>query len=242
VRKISSFYADLRRIAIMQQTIIFNDGRKLKGAGPTFDLPAGAKGGNEIGFAGKEKPRLSSIVKAKCDLDDNGDGRPMQAFVNGGARIYHNFSFLQQFAGQGSISRQRRSIKQKILLPLPLLMLLLLRPQQQNILVVLIAETILNNILLLQYVKYRSRMDIAASMLETADGGALKTRIMYNAFVSFPQLEEYLELLTDAGLIEYVKEEKVYHTTDKGRRFLKMYREVDAMVPRENMLTKITHR
>ena len=87
--------------------------------------------------------------------------------------------------------------------------------------------------------KYRSRMDIAADILEIAQGGAIKTRIMYRAFLSFPQLKEYLELLTDQGLLEHVKEEKVYSTTEKGKRFLKMYAEVDKMVPKENMLTKI---
>ena len=86
-------------------------------------------------------------------------------------------------------------------------------------------------------------MDIAAAMLETALEGANKTNIMYRSFLSFPQLKEYLELLTDAGLLEYEEEERgTYHTTEKGKRFLKMYREVDAMVPKENMLTKVTTR
>jgi predicted transcriptional regulator len=30
--------------------------------------------------------------------------------------------------------------------------------------------------------KYRSRMDIAAAILDVAQGGALKTKIMYTAF------------------------------------------------------------
>jgi predicted transcriptional regulator len=82
-------------------------------------------------------------------------------------------------------------------------------------------------------------MDIAAAILKIAQGGSLKTRIMYSAFLSFPQLKEYLELLTDQGLLEHVKEEKIYSTTEKGRRFLKMYGEVDKLVPKANMLTKI---
>ena len=85
-------------------------------------------------------------------------------------------------------------------------------------------------------------MDIAAAILDTANGGAIKTKIMYSAFLSFPQLKEYLGLLTDGGLLDYEDEERVYKTTDKGRRFLKMYREVDSMIPKENMLTKVTHR
>lgn len=85
-------------------------------------------------------------------------------------------------------------------------------------------------------------MDIAAAILDIAQGGSIKTRIMYKAFLSFPQLNEYLDVLSDGGLLEFSKEERLYNTTEKGRRFLKMYREVDAMVPKENMLTKVTTR
>lgn len=74
--------------------------------------------------------------------------------------------------------------------------------------------------------KYRSRMDIVADMLQVAQDGAIKTRIMYNGFLSFPQLKEYLELLTDSGLLDYSEEKKKYHTTEKGRHFLKIYDEV----------------
>ena len=85
-------------------------------------------------------------------------------------------------------------------------------------------------------------MDIAAAILDISQDGAIKTKIMYSAFLSFPQLKEYLGLLTDGGLLKYEAEERIYKTTDKGRRFLKMYKEVDAMVPKENMLTKATYR
>lgn len=78
--------------------------------------------------------------------------------------------------------------------------------------------------------KYRSRMDIAAAILEIAQGGAIKTRIMYKAFLSFPQLKEYLELLLDGGLLEYSEEEKEYYTTEKGKQFLKMYKDVGQMI------------
>ena len=83
-------------------------------------------------------------------------------------------------------------------------------------------------------------MDIAAAILEIAQDGAIKTRIMYNAFLSFPQLKEYLDLLLKGGLLEHDESDRTYHTTDKGRRFLKMYREVDRMIPPNNMLTKST--
>ena len=78
-------------------------------------------------------------------------------------------------------------------------------------------------------------MDIVADMLEIAQGGAIKTRIMYRGFLSFPQLKEYLVLLTDSALLEYSEEDKQYRTTEKGRQFLKIYEEVGhAIAPKEN--------
>lgn len=87
--------------------------------------------------------------------------------------------------------------------------------------------------------KYRSRTDIAADILGIAQGGAKKTRIMYSAFVSFPRLKIYLKALIDGGLLEYVDLDNVYVTTEKGKHFLKMYREVDSMVPKESIVIKV---
>lgn len=85
--------------------------------------------------------------------------------------------------------------------------------------------------------KYRSRTDIVADILHITQDGAIKTRIMYRAFLSFPQLKEYLELLTDSGLLEYSEEDRQYRTTEKGRHFLKMYDEVgQAITPKARQL------
>ena len=54
--------------------------------------------------------------------------------------------------------------------------------------------------------KYRSRSDIIGLILEAANGGATKTKIMYKAFLSFAQLRDYLALLTDQGLIQYERD------------------------------------
>lgn len=86
--------------------------------------------------------------------------------------------------------------------------------------------------------KYRSMMDIAAAILDIAHNRTMKMQVMYRSFISYPQLVEYLKLLTYAGLLVYDKQVRAYHSTDKGKRFLQIYREVDAMVPKENMLTK----
>jgi predicted transcriptional regulator len=52
--------------------------------------------------------------------------------------------------------------------------------------------------------KYRSRSEITALLLEAANGGgATKTKMMYKAFLSFNQLKEYLAMLVENGLIDY---------------------------------------
>ncbi|TLY01198.1 MAG: hypothetical protein E6K92_08895 [Thaumarchaeota archaeon] len=78
--------------------------------------------------------------------------------------------------------------------------------------------------------KYRSRTDIAAAMLEIALDGAIKTKIMYKAFLSFPQLKEYLTVLEEKGLLDFISTDHEYRTTDKGRNFLKMYKDVGQMI------------
>ena len=88
--------------------------------------------------------------------------------------------------------------------------------------------------------KYRSRTDIAAAILLITKEGALKSKIMYGCYLSFQQLREYLDILTDLGLLRYAGEEKkTYHTTELGLKFLNMYNEIDAMIPKANALTTV---
>ena len=80
----------------------------------------------------------------------------------------------------------------------------------------------------------RSRTDIIEDMLQVAEPGVIKTRMMHRAFLSFSQLKTYLELLIDSGLLEYSEEEKLYRTTEKGRYFLKTYKEMKQTIsPKE---------
>lgn len=73
----------------------------------------------------------------------------------------------------------------------------------------------------------RDRLFIMAEMLEVAREGALKTRIMYGANLSFAQLNEYLSLLLNLNLLVAVKTEKtIYKTTEKGLRYLQRYKEI----------------
>jgi predicted transcriptional regulator len=75
--------------------------------------------------------------------------------------------------------------------------------------------------------KYRSRSDIIGLILEAANGGATKTKIMYRAFLSFEQLKQYLSHLLENRLIEYEEISHKYRTTEKGLRVLKMQNQIN---------------
>jgi predicted transcriptional regulator len=100
--------------------------------------------------------------------------------------------------------------------------------------------------------KYRSKTDIIGNILEAlvnsrgCDTGLTKSKIMYSVFLLYAQLQGYLSDLVEKGLIEqYQKElqgEKkykgkqqpsnnyYYRITDKGRRFLQIYRDLSDMM------------
>jgi predicted transcriptional regulator len=78
--------------------------------------------------------------------------------------------------------------------------------------------------------KYRSRTEIVAMILEATNGGATRTKIMYNAFLSYNQLKEYLTVLIENDLIEYIDGTKTFKTTEKGLYFLKMHNEIGELL------------
>jgi predicted transcriptional regulator len=52
----------------------------------------------------------------------------------------------------------------------------------------------------------RSRTEIVAMILDAANkGGETKTKIMYFAFLSYNQLKEYLSILIENNIIEYLE-------------------------------------
>ena len=78
--------------------------------------------------------------------------------------------------------------------------------------------------------KYRSRTEIVATMLEAANGGVTKTKIMYKAFLSYSQLREYLSVLVGNNLLEYVEGPEIYRTTEKRLNFLKMHNKIGELL------------
>jgi len=80
-----------------------------------------------------------------------------------------------------------------------------------------------------QDMKYRSRTNIVSEILEAANGGASKSKIMYNAYLSYAQLKEYLSMMVEKDLIEYERGEHNFRTTDKGLKFLQTCQRLDSL-------------
>jgi len=80
--------------------------------------------------------------------------------------------------------------------------------------------------------KRRDRHDIAVEILRTAIDGKIKTHIMYKAKLSYAQLNEYIQLLLNKGLLENVTirqkrmDKKVFKTTHKGLEFIENFESV----------------
>jgi predicted transcriptional regulator len=61
---------------------------------------------------------------------------------------------------------------------------------------------------------------------------------MYNVFLSYAQLKDYLALLIQNGLLEYLEGKNSYRTTEKGLKFLKIYEKMEELVA-EAKLTEV---
>jgi predicted transcriptional regulator len=72
---------------------------------------------------------------------------------------------------------------------------------------------------------YRGKLDIIANILHVASQNAKKTKIMFQANLSFKVLQRYLAEITGASLIIFDIEGQYYKITDKGRNFLNIYQE-----------------
>lgn len=84
--------------------------------------------------------------------------------------------------------------------------------------------------------KYRSRTDIVSQILEAANGGVTKTKIMYAAYLSYAQLKEYLSVLLENGMIEHQPERNLYKTTPKGMQYLQSYSQMGEIM--ESMVSE----
>ena len=59
-----------------------------------------------------------------------------------------------------------------------------------------------------------------SNILDAANGeGETKTKIMYFAFLSYNQLNEYLSILIENNLLEYLDGTRTFKTTEKGLNY-----------------------
>lgn len=88
--------------------------------------------------------------------------------------------------------------------------------------------------------KNRSRPDIMAIILEAANGGITKTKLLTRANLTSGQLRQYLDVLIEKKLlIELTDEDRrhvAYRTTEKGMRYLSIYSSLKniAVFPQED--------
>ena len=77
--------------------------------------------------------------------------------------------------------------------------------------------------------KNRGRQDINAMILEAAIAAENKTKIMYKAYLSHSQVCVHLTELQDNGLLEYRLGEQTFVTTQKGKRYLEIYNNMNEL-------------
>jgi len=76
----------------------------------------------------------------------------------------------------------------------------------------------------------RNKYEIIASILESAKTGIIKTKIMYNTFLSYEQMKDYLKYLQEHALLIFEAKTQSYKTTKKGLEFLKLSRELSQVM------------
>jgi predicted transcriptional regulator len=82
---------------------------------------------------------------------------------------------------------------------------------------------------------HRGNFDIIADILDASHGGTKKTSLMYRCNLSFKQLKCYSALLLQTGLLRLndqtnESDPATLEVTDKGRRFLRAYRGLKALM------------
>jgi len=79
----------------------------------------------------------------------------------------------------------------------------------------------------------RSDIEIIADMLKVGENGAGKTKIMYNANMSYHQIQKYLGYLMGQGFIDRIKvgnPSVTYQVTDSGLKLLQLITSLKEML------------
>jgi predicted transcriptional regulator len=78
----------------------------------------------------------------------------------------------------------------------------------------------------------RSKSEKISSILRSVRNrtGTRISQIMYETYIPYNQLKEYLTMMIQNELIIYSKEEKTFRITDYGMNVLKLYGEMDKLL------------
>ena len=79
----------------------------------------------------------------------------------------------------------------------------------------------------------RSNIEIIAEMLKIGENGAGKTKIMYNANLSYSQIQKYLGYLISQGFVDKLQlgnPSVTYRVTESGQRLLNSINRVIEML------------
>jgi predicted transcriptional regulator len=78
--------------------------------------------------------------------------------------------------------------------------------------------------------KYRSRNDIVAKILESASSMPIsKTHLMHMACMPHEQITSYAAMLIEKELLSLDKRTHLYYTSAKGRKLLELYNEMQQL-------------
>ncbi len=88
-----------------------------------------------------------------------------------------------------------------------------------------------NNLSVSKNASNRDRVDIITSILDAANGGATRRRILLTSGLSSNQFKRYLALLVENDYIRMEIQERnkgtaIYRTTDKGIALLQIYQRI----------------
>jgi predicted transcriptional regulator len=81
-------------------------------------------------------------------------------------------------------------------------------------------------------VKKRSSPDIIATILEAANGGIGKTRLLTAANLTSSQFKKYIDLLVEKGLVAEFDQDgrgHSYRTTGRGLQYLELYNSIKSV-------------
>jgi predicted transcriptional regulator len=77
----------------------------------------------------------------------------------------------------------------------------------------------------------RSKSEKVSDILRSTHNrtGAKISQILYETYIPYNQLKNYLTMMVQNKLIIYVKEEKIFKITEYGMHALKLYGELDKL-------------